>query len=79
MSGAKRAILGLLEERGENKTICPSEAARILAGSKGNWRDYMEDVHLAVDVLISEKAISLSWKGEPKQERRGPYRIARRP
>ena len=72
------AILALLAERAEGATICPSEAARRLAGSQGDWRAEMERVHAATDALVEQGAIALSWKGETKQKRRGPYRIARR-
>ncbi|MEL6623044.1 MAG: DUF3253 domain-containing protein, partial [Pseudomonadota bacterium] len=38
------AILALCEKRGPTKTICPSEAARRIAGDDGPWRDLMDDV-----------------------------------
>jgi Protein of unknown function (DUF3253) len=75
---AAEAILALLTERTAGATICPSEAARLLAGPQGDWRGEMEAVHGASDALLATGAITLSWKGEAKQKRRGPYRIARR-
>lgn len=72
------AITSLLAERAQGATICPSEAARRVAGPQGDWRAEMDAVHAAVDALLAEGAIALSWKGEGKQKRRGPYRIARR-
>lgn len=72
------AILALLGERAEGATICPSEAARRLAGPQGDWRAEMKAVHAATDALVEQGTITLSWKGETKQKRRGPYRIARR-
>jgi Protein of unknown function (DUF3253) len=80
---AAEAILSLLAERAEGATICPSEAARRLAGPQGDWRGEKEAVHAAADALLAEGTIALSWKGVslsfgPKQKRRGPYRIARR-
>jgi hypothetical protein len=75
---AEEAILALLAERAHDATICPSEAARLLAGPEGDWRAQMGAVHTAADALVGRGAITLSWKGEPKQKRRGPYRIARR-
>ena len=78
MTDAQTAIRELLEQRGNGKTICPSEAARVLAGSGGDWRDLMPRVHEAVDALLGEGEIALSWKGEMLGERQGPYRIARR-
>ncbi|QIQ85310.1 DUF3253 domain-containing protein [Erythrobacter sp.] len=74
----KDAILGLLEARGEGRTICPSEAARALAGSEDDWRGQMEAVHREVDALHAAGEIALSWKGQPLGQRRGAYRIARR-
>lgn len=78
MTDAQTAIRELLEQRGNGKTICPSEAARVMAGSDEDWRDLMPRVHEAVDALLGEGEIALSWKGEMLGERRGPYRIARR-
>ena len=72
------AILALLAERAGGATICPSEAARRIAGPQGDWRAQMEKVHAATDALLAAGAITLSWKGEAKEKRRGPYRIARR-
>ncbi|MFN3990637.1 MAG: DUF3253 domain-containing protein [Erythrobacter sp.] len=78
MDEAAAAILALLAARGEGQTICPSEAARSLAGQSPDWRARMDEVHAAVDALLHGGAIRLSWRGIPKSERRGPYRIARR-
>ncbi|MCL9998318.1 MAG: DUF3253 domain-containing protein [Erythrobacter sp.] len=72
------AILALLGQRAEGATICPSEAARLLAGPQGDWRAAMEAVHTAVDALAEQGAVRLSWRGAQMQKRRGPYRIARR-
>ncbi|WP_017664965.1 DUF3253 domain-containing protein [Porphyrobacter sp. AAP82] len=75
---AGEAILALLAERAEGATICPSEAARLIAGPGDDWRAGMAAVHAATDSLLAQGSIALSWKGEAKQKRRGPYRIARR-
>jgi hypothetical protein len=75
---ADEAILALLAERAQDATICPSEAARRLAGPQGDWRAEMDAVHAAADALLERGAIALSWKGTQMQKRRGPYRIARR-
>lgn len=74
----EETILSLLADRAKGTTICPSEAARRLAGPTGDWRAQMNAVHAAADALARGGAITLSWKGTPMQERRGPYRIARR-
>ncbi len=75
---AQSAILALLESRDAGKSICPSEAARVLAGPTGDWRARMEDIHNGVDALNASGEITLSWKGVVKDQRRGAYRIARR-
>jgi hypothetical protein len=75
---AGEAILALLASRAEGATICPSEAARLLAGPQGDWRAEMEAVHAATDALAEAGMLRLSWKGTEMQKRRGPYRIARR-
>ncbi|MEO0463291.1 MAG: DUF3253 domain-containing protein [Pseudomonadota bacterium] len=73
------AITQLLATRGEGKSICPSEAAKLMAARSGSqWRDHMEDVHEATDALLKAGEISLSWKEEALDQRRGAYRIARR-
>ncbi|MEM1053788.1 MAG: DUF3253 domain-containing protein [Pseudomonadota bacterium] len=77
-TAAEVAILKLLESRGVGKAICPSEAARVLSGGDGDWRDHMDDVHASVDAMLTKHTIRLSWKGEELNQRRGAYRIARR-
>lgn len=74
----QEAILTLLAERAADATLCPSEAARRLAGPDGDWRAHLDAVHAAADALAETGTIALSWKGAPMQKRRGPYRIARR-
>jgi hypothetical protein len=84
MSGAgspEDAIRDLLDAREVGSTICPSEAARLLArqaGEADRWRTHMDAVHCAVDALVEAGEVSLSWKADPMEKRRGPYRIARR-
>ena len=75
---AQAAVLALLSERQEGATICPSEAARRIASdAKTGWRDAMPLVHAAVDHLMDESAVALSWKGTPLATRSGPYRVGR--
>ncbi|WP_269219911.1 DUF3253 domain-containing protein [Brevundimonas vesicularis] len=73
----REATLALLAARAEGATVCPSEVARVVAGEGGAWREAMPDVHAAVDALVNEGAVRLSWKGRPLAVRAGPYRIAR--
>ena len=73
---ARQATLALLAARAEDATVCPSEVARVVAAATGAWRDAMPEVHAAVDVLVSEGVVRLSWKGRGLARRAGPYRIA---
>ncbi|MEM7666404.1 MAG: DUF3253 domain-containing protein [Pseudomonadota bacterium] len=77
-SAAETAIEQLLDERGVGKTICPSEAAKRLVLPHEDWRLKMDEIHSAVDAMVDAGSITLSWKGQPVRQRRGPYRIARR-
>jgi hypothetical protein len=74
---ARGATLALLAARAEGATVCPSEVARALAAAAGHrdWRGEMAAVHRAVDGLVGEGAVQLSWKGTALPVRSGPYRI----
>ncbi|RYF19742.1 MAG: DUF3253 domain-containing protein [Oxalobacteraceae bacterium] len=78
---ACRETLTLLACRAAGATICPSEVARALAANAAdkpaamNWRDAMPVVHAAIDQLVTEGWVQLSWKGELLTARVGPYRI----
>ncbi|MBC1182325.1 DUF3253 domain-containing protein [Brevundimonas sp. WCHBH090558] len=74
---AREATLALLAARAGDATVCPSEVARAVAGEDGAWREAMPDVHAAVDALVDEGAVRLSWKGRPLTMRAGAYRIER--
>ena len=76
-AAAQAAVTTLLAARAPDATICPSEAARLIAGAEGNWREAMPQVHQAVDAMQRAGSIALSWKGRPLAARAGPYRIAR--
>ena len=83
-AGDARALtLALLAARSTGGTICPSEVARAITAGvepeavQSNWRDAMPQVHAAIDGLVSEGLVRLSWKGLPLATRAGPYRIAR--
>ena len=75
----RTAVLALLDKRAAVQTVCPSEVARSLedAGSSTSWRGFMPAVHEAVDELVAEGVVQLSWKGKPLDKRAGPYRIRR--
>jgi hypothetical protein len=76
---ARDVAITLLSGRGAGATICPSEIARKLAAGDhddaGGWRGKMPMVHAAVDALLAERRIQLSWKGRRLRARSGPYRI----
>lgn len=75
--------MALLAVRAREATICPSEVARALAAGAGDkateeeWRDAMPTVHAAVDQMVAEGVVRLSWKGKTLPNRVGPYRISR--
>jgi hypothetical protein len=73
---AEAAIVDLIAERGPDKTICPSEAARALAG-KGDFRPSMEPVRDAAARLAKARRIEVTQKGQPVTigEVRGPIRL----
>ena len=47
-------LLDLAHQRGQDKTFCPSEAARALAK---NWRPLMEDVRRVADTTDGIEAV----------------------
>jgi hypothetical protein len=73
---AREAILELLDQRGPDKTICPSEAARALAGD-ADFRPYMEPVREAAAKLADAGRIEVTQKGREVKigEVRGPIRL----
>lgn len=58
-------ILRLLGERGAGKTICPSEAARAVAGSDNRevWEGLMEGARAAGRRLVSKGRIMITQGG----------------
>jgi hypothetical protein len=73
---ARQVILELVSERGASKTICPSEAARALAGDQ-DFRPFMERVREAAGTLAADGRVEVTQKGRPVtiSEARGPVRI----
>lgn len=68
------ATLALLARRAPGATICPSEVARAIAP---DGRGAMPAVHAAIDGLVDDGLVRLSWKRQPLTARSGPYRIGR--
>ena len=73
----EQAIMELCLERGQGKTICPSEAARRVAGEGGDWRSLMALVRQAAVRLAGQGHISIYRKGRPvaPDEMRGVIRL----
>jgi hypothetical protein len=73
---AEQAILDLLAQRDEGQTICPSEAARALAGD-GGFRELMPLVRDAAADLFGRGELEVTQSGklvDPAQAR-GPIRL----
>jgi hypothetical protein len=78
------AIKVLLEARAGGATICPSEAARLVAHEQGidgdGWRDLMEPARAAARRLVAAGAVDIMQEGrvvEPSTAK-GAIRIRRR-
>ena len=67
--------LELLEQRGEDKTICPSDVARSL--DPQNFRALMSSVRSVAQTLVEEERIEVTQRGEVVDIRtvRGPVRL----
>lgn len=61
--------------RGADKTICPSEVARVLFGD--NWRKEMQTVRDAAFGLAEENQVMVTQKGKKvdPENLKGPVRI----
>ncbi len=78
--GLERAILDLLEQRGPDATICPSDAARaVYEGDGDGWRALMEPVRRAAGRLVEAGEVEITQGGRPVEpaKARGPVRIRR--
>lgn len=64
---AEQAILDTLASRGAQKSICPTEAARALAGNPPDesWRRSLAPVKLAAQRLARAGQIEILRKGKP--------------
>ena len=75
----RATILSLATARGPEKTICPSEAARALAGTNEKaWRRLMKPIRTEAVRLADDGLVEIRRKGWPVNPRevRGIYRIA---
>ena len=75
----EETILRLLSERGAGKTICPSEAARAVAGSEERtaWEPLMEPARAAARRLVAAEAIVITQGGQivDASTAKGPIRL----
>jgi hypothetical protein len=73
------AILSLLAERGRDKTICPSEAAKLVGGieTRHDWETLMEPARAAARRLVAAGRIVITQKGRvvDPSTARGPIRL----
>ena len=56
------AIMELLSRRGPEKTICPSEAARLIDPT--GWEELMDKARAAAWRLVAEGAIVITRRGK---------------
>jgi len=72
-------IRELLDARAQDATICPSEAARTVAGDS-DWRPWMEPVRCAARRLVAAGEVEITQGGRvvDPSTARGPIRIRRR-
>lgn len=68
-------ILDLVEERGADKTVCPSEVAR--AKRDENWQQLMGEIRVRAVKLAKAGKISIYRKGKPADpdDFKGVYRL----
>ncbi len=71
------SVLAMAEERGTEKTFCPSEIARELFPD--DWRTHMNDVVAVAISLQKQGKVLITQKGEPVDidHIKGPIRIKR--
>ena len=73
------AILELLRERGRDKTICPSEAAKLVGGKdeRRDWEGLMEPARAAARRLVAEGKIVITQGGRTVDPAaaKGPIRL----
>lgn len=78
------AITTLLDERARGATICPSEAARLVAHDQGidddRWRNLMEPARAAARRLVAAGQVEIMQRGRvvDQSAAKGAIRIRRR-
>jgi hypothetical protein len=78
-SELEAAILELLAERGPGKSICPSEAAKLIGGtaSRHDWESLMEPARAAARRLARAGKLVMTQKDRPVDPTgaKGPIRL----
>lgn len=73
------AILDLLERRADGATICPSEAAKAVAGAsdQAEWRNLMEPARRAARRLVADGRVDITQRGQvvDPSTAKGPIRL----
>jgi hypothetical protein len=70
----EETILELLLLRGGEKTICPSEVARMLFPL--DWEEHMEGVRKVAESLMDDQVIEITQKGRRVEKNyQGPIRL----
>ena len=74
-------LLALLAERGDGKSICPSEAPRRLLGESGPWRSHLKRVRSIAQRLAKDGKVVILRHGKPIGDGpvKGVIRLARGP
>lgn len=77
-STIRATILHLLKQRGEGKTICPSEVARAIAGdTRSEWEPWMEPIRNVAAGMADEGRLQITQRGHPVNAAtaKGPIRL----
>lgn len=71
------AVVRLATARGADRSLCPSDVARALAGTDRDWRRLMPLIHAVVERLARDGRVSISKAGRPVGigRPRGAYRV----
>jgi hypothetical protein len=74
-SRISETILSMAEQRGPEKSTCPSEVARMLFPD--DWRDHMKEVVDEAIDLHNQSKVVITQKGQPIDVNhiKGPIRI----
>ncbi len=73
-------LMALLGERGENKTMCPSELARHLTSDETTWRRLVEPIRMAACRLHHRGHLEILQGGQivDPETAKGPIRLRRK-